>query len=203
MPDKIDRIGEVVRHGVLLLARVAPIPSPALVSAIGAAVISKIIDLHQRRVSEILSIELSLGHVSAIEPDSEALLAFFAENPIYPELAAQFHNEIRAGDFDYLRSFYPYIYGILILKRRLPALLFHAELEQKQYRKAAEKYAVLSKGYDSIQGDSEVENLINHVGSDLFEVINEAYEAVKDELRNKENQFVFEVIDYIREVATL
>src|SRR5262249_23741656 len=165
-------IGEVVRRGVLLLARVAPIPSAPLVSAIGAAVISKIIDLHQRRVSEILSIELSLGHVSAIEPDSEALLAFFAENPVYPELASQFHNEIRAGDFDHLRSLYPYVYGILILKRRLPALLFHAELEQKQYRQAAEEYAALSKGYYSIQGDSEVENLINHVGSDLFEVIN-------------------------------
>ena len=94
MPTKHEQVGDLVRRGVVLFSNIVPFPASGLIAAIGAAVISKILDIHQRRVSEILGAELRLDHISYVEPDEDALIHFYNQNPVYPELSVQFKEEI-------------------------------------------------------------------------------------------------------------
>ena len=172
MPEK-EKIGEIVRRGVLLFAKAVPFPSSTLVAAIGAAVISKIVDLRKKRISEILSTELTLNHISYVEPHKKALLDFYGRNPLYPELSSEFSPELKAPDLLRLRAMYPYLYSALVLKRKVPVLFFHKEIEQKKYREIVEKYEKISRGFEGIQGDAKLKNQINHFGGELLQVINE------------------------------
>jgi hypothetical protein len=201
MPEK-EKIGELVRRGVLLFAQAVPFPSSTLVAAIGAAVVSKIVDLRRKRISEILSSELTLNHISYVEPHKKALLDFYGRNPLYPELAGEFAPEIKAQDIGRLRAVYPYLYSALVLKRKVPVIFFHQEMEHKKYREMAEKYERIAEGFEGIQGDAKLRDQINHFGGELLQVINEAYEAAKGELKTKDREFAFDIIDYIREVVS-
>jgi len=203
MPARHEKIGELVQRGVLLFSSIIPIPASGLIAAVGAAVISKILEIHERRVTEILSSELSLAHVPYLEPKDGALLEFYRNNPIYPELARAFATEIKTEDLRQLRRLYPFLYNALILKRKIPNLLFHEEIEQKRYRELAEKYEQLSQGYRGIEGKAELEKKINRFAGELLEVILEVYDAAKGQLKTKDNRFAFDLIDYIREAASV
>ena len=203
MPARHEKIGELVQRGVLLFSSIIPIPASALIGAVGAAVISKILEIHERRVTEIVSSELSLAHVPYLEPKDGALLEFYRNNPIYPELARAFATEIKTEDLRQLRRLYPFLYNALILKRKIPNLLFHEEIEQKRYRELAEKYEQLSQGYRGIEGKAELEKKINRFAGELLEVILEVYDAAKGQLKTKDNRFAFDLIDYIREAASV
>jgi len=203
MPSKHEQVGNLVRRGVLLFSGIVPFPASSLVAAIGAAVISKILDIHERRVTEILSVELRLDHISYVEPNKDALLHFYSRNPVYPELAEQFSQEISLQNIDILLSYYPYLYSAFVLKREIPSLLFHREIEARQFRALAEDYQTLSRGYHSLEGNVEVQGQINHFGSQLLEVLMEVYEVSKDRLKTKKNQFAFEWMDYIHDISTL
>ncbi len=203
MPARYEKIGALVQRGVLLFSGIVPIPAPALIGAVGAAVISKILEIRERRVTEILSSELALAHVAYLEPKDEALLDFYRKNPVYPNLAHAFATEISAQDLSELRRLYPFLYNVLILKRKIPNLLFHEEIEQKRYRELAEKYEELSRGYRGMEGNAELGRKINHFAGQLLEVILEAYDAAKGQLKTKDNRFAFDLIDFIREAATV
>lgn len=198
-----QRIGDLVRRGILLFSGVAAIPAPALVAAVSAAAITKLLDIHQRRVTEILSAELTLPHISRVQPDDEQVALFFARNPVYPQLEQQFDEEIRAKNIRRLRDLYPLVHNALILQKQVPALLYHAEIEGKQYRKMALQYEQLVHGYKGIEGNPEIERVANHFAGELLEVLQDIYGAVKDELKDKKNRFAFDTIDYIIEVASL
>lgn len=202
MPAGKEKIGDLIQRGVLLFSQFVAFPASALVAAVGAAVVSKLVEIHHRRVTEVLSEQIGLKHISYLEPDPNTLLKFYKANQLYPGLSEQFEPELHNNDLDNLRRWYPYLYGALILKRQVPALLFHKEIEDGKYRELAENYEVLSHGYEVIQGDPEKQNQVNHFASELWEVIQEIYDAAKDELKGKENAFAFDLIDYIREVAT-
>lgn len=200
--SRYEKIGPIVQQGILLFSQVVPFPAAPLIAAIAAAILSKGLELKERRVSEILSSELQLQHVAYIEPDDAELLRFFISNPLFPELAGQFASEIENGDIGRLRAWYPYLYSVLILKRQIPAILFHEALEQRNYRTVAEEYERLSVGFKAIEGDVDLHLRINRFAAELLEVLNEVYEAVKEETENERNRLAFEIIDYIREVAT-
>jgi hypothetical protein len=197
-----EKIGSIVQQGILLFAELVPFPAASLVAAVTAALFAKGFELHNRAVQEILSYELQLQHIAYIEPDDSELLSFFSKNPLFPELAAEFAHETQVRDFRQLRKWYPYLYSVLILKRQIPVLLFHQLLEQRKYRKLAEEYEQLSLGFKAIEGNTELHLKINHFAADLLEVLNEVYEAVKEETEDTRNKLAFEIIDYIREVAT-
>lgn len=203
MPARYEKIGALVQRGVLLFSGIVPIPAPALIGAVGAAVISKILEIRERRITEILSSELGLAHVAYLEPKNEALLDFYRINPVYPDLAHAFATEINSADFSQLRRLYPFLYNALILKRKIPAVLFHEEIEQKRYRELTEKYEQLSRGYRGIEGNAELERKINHFAGQLLEVILEAYDAAKGQIKTKDNRFAFDLIDFIREAAAV
>ena len=172
-------------------------------AAISAATITKLLDIHQRRVTEILSSELSLYHISTVEPDDEQVTLFFARNPVYPELEQEFDEEIRAKNIRRLRELYPLVHNALILKKQVPGLLYHAEIESGQYRKMALQYEQLVHGYKSVEGNAQIERMTGRFAQDLFEVLSEIYSAAKGELKNKKNKFAFDTIDYILEVGSL
>jgi hypothetical protein len=69
MPLNAEKIGEVIRQGLLLFSKGIPIPAVSVVSAIAAAVITKGIEVHQKRVSQALSLQLELQHISFVQPD--------------------------------------------------------------------------------------------------------------------------------------
>ncbi len=192
-----------MQRGVLLFSSIIPIPASALIGAVGAAVISKILEIRKRRVIEILSSELGLAHVPYLEPKDESLLDFYRKNPLYPELAHAFATEIGAEDLRPLRRLYPFLYNALILKRKIPNLLFHEEIEQKRYRELAEKYEQLSLGYRGIEGNAELERKINRFAGELLELILEVYDAAKGQFKTKGNRFAFDLIDFIREAAAI
>ncbi|HET6268136.1 MAG TPA: hypothetical protein VFG11_10500 [Acidobacteriota bacterium] len=202
MPARFEQIGSLVRKGVLLFSGLIPIPAASLVAALGAAVVSKTLEIHDRRISEALSQELSLAHVAYVEPDDAELLRFYSHNPLYPNLASQFKDEIERNDLITLRRAYKWLYSALILKREIPALLFHQDIESGNYRKLAAEYEELAQGFDRIQGMVKIAEPIDHFGADLWEVVNAAYEAAREELKDKDSSFAFDVVDYIREVAT-
>jgi hypothetical protein len=197
-----EKIGSIVQRGILLFSQVVPIPSASLIAAIAAAIFSKSLELKEKHVSEVLSYELQLQHVAYIEPDDEELLRFFEKNPLFPGLSSEFETEIESGDIGRLRAWYPYLYAVLILKRQIPTILFHDALQKGNYRKLAEEYERLSAGFKAIEGDVELHRKMNQFALELLEVLNEVYEAVKAETENERNQLAFEIIDYIREVAT-
>lgn len=200
--SRYEKIGPIVQQGILLFSQVMPFPAAPLIAAIAAAILSKGFELKEKRVSEVLSYELRLQHVAYIEPDDAELLRFFKNNPLFPELAGQFATEIENGDIGRLRAWYPYLYSVLILKRQIPAILFHEALEQRNYRTVAEEYEQLSVGFKTIEGEVDLHLRINRFAAELLEVLNEVYEAVKEETENERNRLAFEIIDYIREVAT-
>src|SRR5262249_33336210 len=152
MPAGKERIGGLVQRGVLLFSQFVAFPASALVAAVGAAVIGKVVEIHHRRVTEVLSEEIGLKHISYLEPDPDTLLKFYKANQVYPGLSDQFEPELSNHDLENLRRWYPYLYGALFLKRQVPALLFHKEIEDGKYRELAENYEVLSRGYEVIQG---------------------------------------------------
>ena len=207
--SRFENIGAIIRQGVVLFARVVPIPAPALVGAIGAAAITKILEAREDRISEALSSELTLPHLSYLEPDDAELTQFYAANSIYPALAREFEQELKAEarpaeprpGLESLRRWYPYLYSALILKRQIPALLFHQQIEAQQYRLLAQKHEQLSHGFLEISGDSNLNASIDGYGSEVWSVINAVYEAARDELKTKTNQLAFDIIDYILEVA--
>jgi len=201
MPSENQRIGDLVRRGVLLFSQSIPLPAPTLVSAIAAAVIAKALDLRDARISDVLGRELSLGHVPRIQPDDKELMLFYANNPLYPELAAEFEEEFLRNDFETLRRYYPLLHNALVLRREIPSLLFHEEIERRQFRKMALLYDELSRGYHEIEGDPDFEESVNRFATELLLVLSEVYEAVRDDLKDKENRAAFDIIDYIREVA--
>lgn len=196
-----EKIGELVRRGILLFSSVISFPASALVAAVSAAVITKILGIHQRRVTEILSIELTLPHISRVEPDDEQVALFFARNPAYPEFEQQFDPEIRKKDLRRLRELYPLVHNALILKKQIPALLYHVEIENKWYRSMALKYEALVHGYSGVAGNPAVGEKIDHFAGDLFEVLAEIYKASEDEFKTKKNKFAFDMIDSILELA--
>jgi hypothetical protein len=197
-----DRVASLIKRGILLFSEIVPFPAANLVAAVAAGTVSKIAEIHNRRVSEILSSELTLRHIPYIEPSDFSLLSFYSNNPLYPRLATEFSKEIEAHDIRGLRRWYPFLYNALILKRQVPALLFNREIEEHRYRDLAQSYSNLSLGYERIEGDAKVEKEIDRFAGELLEVLGEVYEAARDELKNKENRIAFELIDYIREVST-
>ena len=194
-------IGEVIRQGLLLFSKGFPIPAVGIVSSIAAAVISKSIEVHKKRVSDALAQELSLEHVAYIQPDDEELLNFYKKNPVYPSLAKEFDKEIKSKDWKQLRKFYPYLYSALILKREIPEMLFHQEIENEEYRKLAEEYEQLARGYAVIQGKPELKRKVNRFAGQLLQVLEAAYDSAKDKIPGKKAGTVIEVIDLIREIA--
>jgi hypothetical protein len=194
-------IGEVIKQGLLLFSKGFPIPAVGIVSSIAAAVISKSIEVHKKRVSDALAQELSLQHVSYVQPDDSELLNFYKKNPIYPSLAKEFDKEIKAKDWKQLLKFYPYLYSALILKREIPEMLFHQEIEDGEFRKLAMDYEQLSRGYAVIQGKPELKRKVNRFAGQLLQVLEAAYDSAKDKLPGKKTSTVFEVIDLIREIA--
>jgi len=117
--------------------------------------------------------------------------------------ALRMSDEISKQDERRLRSLYPFLYGALVLKREIPNLLFHREIQQKQFRKMAENYEQLSRGFHGLEGDAALYDKINHFGGELLEVLNEVYEETKKEITTEKRKFAFDVIDYIREVLTI
>jgi hypothetical protein len=202
MPSSTNqRIGELVRRGVLLFAGSVPVPGSTFIAAIAAAALSKTMDLRDSRVSEVLGRQLELPHVPYVEPDDEQLLAFYRSNPLHPRLAGSFREEIASRDCRTLREFYPWLYGALVLKRDLPAILFHSELEAGEYRQLAVKYRDLAAGYEGILGKANVDEEVDRFAGDLLQVLNEIYAAGRAELLNKQNREAFDLIDFIKEVA--
>ena len=197
-----DRVASLIERGILLFSEIVPFPAANLVAAVAAGAISKIAEIHSRRVSEILSAELTLRHIPYVEPSDSSLLSFYKKNVLYSQLASEFAKEIENHDTRGLRRWYPFLYNALILKRQVPALLFHREIEEHRYRDLAESYANLSLGYERIEGDTKVEEDINRFAAELLEVLGEVYESARDELKNKENRLAFDLIDYIREAST-
>lgn len=198
----MKNIGEVVRQGLLLFSQGVPIPAVNLVAAIAAAVVSKSLDVHQKRVSQALSEELALQHISYLEPDNTDLMNFYKKNPLYPGLAIEFAKEIKAKDWKQLRKFYPYLYSALILKREIPELLFHDEMEKGELKKVAIQYEKLGKGYAVIEGKPELRRKVNRFAGQLLEVLEEAYGAAKKEWPRKKSTRALEIIDLVREIAT-
>jgi len=203
MPEDYEKVGSLVKRGILLFSGLSPIPAASLISAVAAALISKALMVYRQRLTEALSEELSLTHISYAEPDDDDLLAFYSRNPAYPELALSFQNEIQNEDYATLRRHHPYLYAALILKREIPELLFHQEIKKGEFRKLAEEYETLSHGFAKIQGTVELKNQINRFAGELLQVIDGVYDAVKDEMKTKDNQLGFDLIDYVREVAGL
>ena len=201
MPSRNERIGSVVQQGILIFSRLLPFPASTLVSAIAAAVVTKILDQHEQRVSEVLSTELSASHISYVNPDDAEMLAFFEKNFLYPELRSEFEPELNSGNITRLRELYPYIYSALILERQVPALLFHEEIKQKKYRELALLYEELSRGYTAIEGNAELETKINRFAGELLVVLDAAYEAFRKEKKVDKNEIVYEIIDLVREIA--
>lgn len=202
MPERYEQVGALVRRGVLLFSGLVPIPAATLIAAVGAAIVSRMMELHSARVTAVLSEELSLTHISYAEPDDSDLVRFYSSNPIFPELASEFQAEIGNNNVADLRNHYPYLYAALILKREIPALVFHQEILKKEYRKLAREYETLSRGFRRIDGTVELKTRVNQFATDLLQVIDAVYRAVEDEMKTKENQLSFEIIDYIRDVAT-
>lgn len=196
-----NRLADLIHQGVLLFSQIVPFPASELVAAVSAAAISKIIGLHKEHVSEILSAELLPDHISFVEPDDAGLIRFYSKNPLYPDLAAEFNKEISEHDERKLRRMYPFLYNALILKKQVPLLLFHDQIEKKQYRRLAANYEAISHGFAEIEGNIKVETEINRFAVDLLRVINDVYAASEEQLKNSDNRLVFEIIDYIREVA--
>jgi hypothetical protein len=194
-------IAEIIQKGVLLFSEIVPFPASSLVAAVSAAAIAKMVGLHKEHVSEILSTELFPEHFSYVEPDEEALFRFYRDNQLFPDLATEFTEEIAAHDSQKLRRIYPFLYNALILKKQVPTLLFHKQIEQRQYRSLAANYEALAHGYAEIKGDVKIERQINHFATDLLKVLNDIYAASEDELRTPGNHLIFDVIDYIREFA--
>jgi hypothetical protein len=203
MPSGHEQIGEVVRKGILLFGSAFPLPAPTLVAAVSAAVITKLLDQHARRVSEVLSLELTLPHVSRIEPGNEQLALFFARNPLFPELEQEFGEEIRTKNVRRLRELYPVVHSALVLQRQVPVLLYGAELESRAYRSMALQYERLLRGYGQVQKNSELRKQSGRFATELWEVLEEIYGAIRAETKSKKNQFAFEVMDYILEVSRL
>ncbi len=201
MPSRNERIGSLLQQGVLLFSRIIPFPASTLVAAIGAAVLTKILEQHENRVSEVLSIDLSAGHIPYVNPNDEELLAFYENNFLFPELKTEFDSEINSKNMERLRQLFPFLYLALVLQRQLPSLLFHQEIEQKQYRDLAIQYEQLSRGYTTIEGSTEIKSNINHFASELLEVLTAAYEAIKKEKKGKENEIIFDLMDSILEIV--
>lgn len=202
MAEQYGKVGDLVRRGILLLSGLTPIPAASVIAAVAAALVSKALDVHHQRVTQALSEELSLTHISYAEPDDTDLLHFYSRNPLYPEMAVVFQKEIQEEDYAFLRRYYLYLYAALILQRDIPVLLFHQEIVGKQYRKVAEEYEALSRGFIKIQGTVELKNQVNRFAAEFLEVLNAAYEAARDELKTNDNRLQFDIIDYIREVAS-
>jgi hypothetical protein len=201
MPSRNERIGAIVQQGILTFSRFVPIPAATLVSAIAAAVITKILDQHEQRVSEVLSTELSASHISYVNPDDSELLAFYEKNFLYPELKSEFQPEIESGNITRLRELYPYIYSALILQRQVPALLFNQEIKEKKYRELALLYEELSRGYTAIEGNAELQTNINRFAGELLVVLDAAYEAFRKEKKNNKDEAIYEIIDLVREIV--
>jgi hypothetical protein len=201
MPSRNERIGTVVQQGILTFSRFVPIPAATLVSAIAAAVIVKILDQHEQRVSEVLSTELSASHISYVNPDDSELLSFYEKNFLYPELKSEFQPEIESGNITRLRELYPYIYSALILQRQVPALLFNQEIKQKKYRELALLYEELSRGYSAIEANAELQTNINRFAGELLIVLDAAYEAFRKEKKNNKHEAIYEIIDLVREIV--
>jgi hypothetical protein len=195
-------IGEVVRQRLLLFSKGIPIPAVNLVSAIAAAVLSKTLEVHQKRVSEALSQEIRLQHISYVQPDNKELLNFYNKNPIIPELAKEFEKEIKQKGWKSLRKYYPYLYSALVLKLEIPTLLFHQEIEQGEFRKMAIQYEQLARGYAAIEGKPALHRKINRFARQLLEVILEAYDTARKELPRNKNAIAYEILDLIREIAS-
>jgi hypothetical protein len=201
MPSRNERIGAIVQQGILTFSRYVPFSASTLVSAIAAAVITKILDQHEERVSEVLSIELSPSHIPYVNPDDAELLAFYEKNFLFPELASEFEPELNTGNISKLRQVYPYLYSALILERQLPTVLFHKEIKEKKYRELAQQYEELSQGFTYIEGNEEVESNINHFAGELLVVLDAAYEAFRKENKNNQYEAIYDLIDVIREIA--
>ena len=201
MPSREERIGSLLHQGIIFFARIIPFPASSLVAAIGAAVLTKILQQHQAHVSEVLSIDLSAGHIPYVNPDDEELLNFYQDNFLFPELKTEFELEINSKDLTRLRSWYPFLYSALVLQRQLPMLLFHKQIQQKKYRALAIQYEQLSRGYSIIEANAAIKSNINHFGQKLFEVLIAAYPEIKKELKDKENQIIFDLMDSILEIV--
>lgn len=202
MAERYGKVGDLVRRGILLFSGITPIPAASVIAAVAAALISKTLDVHHQRVTDALSEELSLTHISYAEPDDRDLLHFYTGNPLHPDLGTEFQKEIQNQDYAFLRKYYLYLYTAFILHREIPRLLFHHEIEDRQYRKVAEEYEALSRGFAGIQGTVELKNQVNHFAMEFLEVLNAVYEAARDELKTKDNRLQFDLIDYIREVVS-
>jgi hypothetical protein len=201
MPSSNERIGAIIQQGITIFSRFVPFTASTLVSAIAAAVLTKILDQHEKRVSEVLSIELSASHVPYLNPDDTELLAFYEKNFLFPELRAQFEAELSSEDLPRLRQLYPYLYAALILKRQLPQVLFHREIEQKKFRDLALAYEELSRGYTAIEADGEFESNVNHFAGELLVVLDAAYEEFRKANKNPKHETIYDIIDLVREIA--
>jgi hypothetical protein len=201
MATATPRLAHLIQQGVLLFSQVVPFPASTLVAAVSAAAISKMVELHKEHVAEILNMQLLPDHIAFVEPSDSELLDFFRTNRLFPKLAMEFEAEIENRDMARLRHIYPYLYNCLILKKQVPLLLFHEQIEKAQYRNLAATYEALSRGYAEIHGDVRVQDEMNQFGADLLAVLSEIYGASEKELRSPDNKLIFEIIDYIREVA--
>jgi hypothetical protein len=201
MPSREERIGSLLHQGILFFARIIPFPASSLVAAIGAAVLTKILQQHQSHVSEVLSIDLSPAHIPYVNPDDEELLTFYQDNFLFPELKTEFELEINSKDLNRLRVWYPFLYSALVLQRQLPTLLFHKQIQQKKFRALAIQYEQLSRGYSGIEANAAIKTNINHFGQKLFEILVAAYPEIKSEIKDKENEYIFEIMDSILEIV--
>jgi hypothetical protein len=201
MPSREERIGSLLHQGIIFFARIIPFPASSLIAAIGAAVLTKILQQHENHVSEVLSIDLSAGHIPYVNPDDEELMNFYQDNFLFPELKTEFELEINSKDLNRLRGWYPFLYSALVLQRQLPTLLFHKQIQQKKYRALAIQYEQLSRGYSIIEANAAIKSNINHFGQKLFEVLIAAYPEIKSELKDKENQVIFDLMDSILELV--
>jgi len=196
-----SKLARLIQQGILIFSEVVPFPASTLVAAVSAAAISKMVELHQEHVAEILNMQLLPDHISFVEPTNSELMAFYGNNALFPKLASEFEAEIKSHDFGKLRHMYPYLYNSLVLKKQVPLLLFHEQIEKGQFRNLAATYEALSRGYAEIQGNVKVQEGMNRFGADLLAVLNEVYGASEKELKKSGNKLIFEIIDYIREVA--
>src|SRR5439155_23667361 len=124
MATATPRLARLIQQGVLLLSEMLPFPASALVSAVSAAAISKLGELHRERVGEILNMQLLPEHISFVEPSDAELFEFYSNNRLFPKLAVEFETEIGNRDSARLRHIYPYLYNCLVLKKQVPTLLF-------------------------------------------------------------------------------
>jgi hypothetical protein len=201
MPSTNERIGAIVQQGIVIFSRYVPFSASTLVSAIAAAVITKILDQHEKRVSEVLSVELSPSHIPYVNPDNAELLAFYEKNFLFPELASEFEQELYTGNISKLRQLYPYLYSALVLERQLPTVLFHKEIKEKKYRDLAQQYEELSQGFTSVEANAELESNINHFAGELLVVLDAVYEAFRKENKNNQLEAIYDLIDLVRELA--